>query len=112
MLQIGRNLTDGVSGFLLGKRFLIMDRDALYHDGFRRMLEQAGVRPVRTPPSWRARISIRGNESGIQKERSADGRGWVVCLTTIIVTPRERFEFLDGTRSRVDFVAKKDCVRP
>lgn len=51
MLQLGRNLTDSVSGFLLGKRFLIMDRDVLYHERFRHMLEQAGVRPVRTPPS-------------------------------------------------------------
>jgi len=28
MLQIGRDLTDAFSGFLLGKRFLIMDRDS------------------------------------------------------------------------------------
>jgi transposase InsO family protein len=51
MQQIGRNLTDAISGFLLGKRLLIMDRDALYHAGFLRLLEQAGIRSVRTPPS-------------------------------------------------------------
>ncbi len=27
MMQVGRNLTDPVDGFLLGKRFLILDRD-------------------------------------------------------------------------------------
>jgi transposase InsO family protein len=51
MQQIGRNLTDAISGFLNGKRFLIMDRDSLFHAGFRRLLEQARIRPVRTPPS-------------------------------------------------------------
>jgi len=51
MKQVARNLTDAVSGFLIGKRFLVMDRDALCHEEFRRLLEQAGVRPVRTPPS-------------------------------------------------------------
>jgi putative transposase len=49
--QVGRNLTDAVSGFLNGKKFLIMDRDTLFHAGFRRMLEQVGIQPVRTPPS-------------------------------------------------------------
>jgi transposase InsO family protein len=49
--QIGRNLTDVFSGFLVGKRFLIMDRDALFHPEFRQLLEQAGIRSVRTPPS-------------------------------------------------------------
>jgi putative transposase len=51
MQQIGRNLTDAVSGFLVGKRFLIMDRDAVFHEDFRGLLAEAGVQPVRTPPS-------------------------------------------------------------
>ena len=51
MLQIGRNLTDSFSGFLRGKRFLIMDRDCTFHSAFRALLDQAGIRPVRTPPS-------------------------------------------------------------
>jgi len=50
MLQIGRNLTDAFSGFLRGKSFLIMDRDASFHEAFRDLLEQAGIRAVRTPP--------------------------------------------------------------
>jgi len=28
-----------------------MDRDTLFHAGFRRVLEQVGIQPVRTPPS-------------------------------------------------------------
>ncbi len=51
MLQIGRNLTDAISGFLRGKRFLVIDRDALYSSAFLRLVEQSGIRPVRTPPS-------------------------------------------------------------
>ncbi len=50
MLQIGRNLTDVFTGFLRGKRFLIMDRDSSFHAAFRGLLEQAGTTPVRTPP--------------------------------------------------------------
>ena len=49
ILQIGRNLTDAFTGFLCGKRFLIMDRDSSFHAAFRGLLESAGVRPVRTP---------------------------------------------------------------
>jgi hypothetical protein len=35
MLQIARNLTDAVDGFLLGKQYLIMDRDPLFTRAFR-----------------------------------------------------------------------------
>jgi len=50
VLQVGRNLTDAFSGFLRGKRFLIMDRDGSFHAAFRDLLESAGVKSVRTPP--------------------------------------------------------------
>lgn len=50
MGQIARNLTDAISGFLCGKRFLVIDRDALYPRGFLRLLEQSGIQPVRIPP--------------------------------------------------------------
>jgi transposase InsO family protein len=49
MLQMGRNLTDAVDGFLLGKRFLIMDRDPLFTHDFRAMLAAVGVTSVRLP---------------------------------------------------------------
>jgi transposase InsO family protein len=50
MLQIGRNLTDVVDGFLLKHRFVIMDRDPLYTHAFRTMLAAANVKSVRLPP--------------------------------------------------------------
>ena len=33
MMQVARNLTDPVDGFLLGKRFLILDRDKKFNSG-------------------------------------------------------------------------------
>ncbi len=49
MTQIGRNLTDAEDGFLVGKRFLIHDRDPLFTAEFRETLVAAGVRVVRLP---------------------------------------------------------------
>ena len=49
MLQVLRNLTDGVSGFLIGKTHLIMDRDPVFTVRIREMLRQAGVKPIRLP---------------------------------------------------------------
>ena len=50
MKQVARNLTDRVDGFLLGKRYVIMDRDPLFTDAFRAMLATAGTKSVRLPP--------------------------------------------------------------
>jgi len=33
-----------------GESFLVMDRDSSFHEAFRGLLDEAGVRPVRTPP--------------------------------------------------------------
>jgi len=49
MLQVLRNLTDAVNGFLLGKTHLIMDRDPVFTVGVRAMLRRAGTKPVRLP---------------------------------------------------------------
>ncbi|MFK7991238.1 MAG: integrase core domain-containing protein, partial [Sandaracinaceae bacterium] len=49
MMQVGRNLTDVVDGFLLGKGFLILDRGPLFTAAFRRPLADAGVEVVRLP---------------------------------------------------------------
>ena len=43
MKQVARNLTDGVDGFLTGKRYLIHDRDPLFTDAFRHILRGANV---------------------------------------------------------------------
>ena len=49
MTQISRNWTDEVDGFLVGKRFLIHDRDPLFTAEFRETLAAAGVESVRLP---------------------------------------------------------------
>jgi putative transposase len=49
MTQIARNLTDGVDGFFIGKRYLIHDRDPLYTNEFLNMLGDVGVESVKLP---------------------------------------------------------------
>ena len=49
MKQMARNMLDEEAGFLRGKRYLILDRDPVYTNEFRRMLRGAGVKPVLLP---------------------------------------------------------------
>ncbi len=49
MEQTARNLVDTVDGFLLGKRYVLTDRDPLYTEGFREILKQGGVTVLRLP---------------------------------------------------------------
>ncbi len=49
MAQAARRLTDVVDGFLADHRILICDRDRKWTEGFRRILQDAGVRIVLTP---------------------------------------------------------------
>jgi putative transposase len=49
MAQTARRLTDAVDGFLAGHRVLLCDRDSKWTDGFRRIVQDAGVRIVLTP---------------------------------------------------------------
>lgn len=49
MQQMGRNLTDAVDGFLMGKRYLLHDRDPLFTSAFRRLLRDSGTIPVKLP---------------------------------------------------------------
>jgi transposase InsO family protein len=50
MRQIARNLLDVEGGFLVGKRYLLLDRDPLYTKEFRAALKQGGVQVIRLPP--------------------------------------------------------------
>jgi transposase InsO family protein len=50
MRPIARNLTDSFDGFLLGTRYLLMDRDAKFCEAFRGILQEAGVEVVGLPP--------------------------------------------------------------
>ena len=49
MMQVGRNLTDPIDGFLADKKFLILDRDSKYSAAFRDLLKGSGVEVVRLP---------------------------------------------------------------
>jgi transposase InsO family protein len=48
-LQVLRNLIDGVDGFLVSHRSLIMDRDPVFTQEFRARLVRAGIEPIRLP---------------------------------------------------------------
>jgi transposase InsO family protein len=48
--QCARQLTDPFDGFLLGKRYIIHDRDSKFTDAFDAMLKDSGVEPVVLPP--------------------------------------------------------------
>lgn len=50
LVQLARNLTDPIDGFLRGKRLFICDRDPLYTAEFRALLQSSGVSPIRLPP--------------------------------------------------------------
>lgn len=50
MTQIARNLTDAQDGFLKGKRYVLMDRDGKFCSSFRKILEDAGAKPLLLPP--------------------------------------------------------------
>ena len=50
MDQVARNLTDAAEGFLIGKRYLIHDRDPLFTEEFLKTLEASGIESVKLPP--------------------------------------------------------------
>jgi len=50
MSQVSRNLSDTAEGFLIGKRYLIHDRDPLFTAEFLEILEATGVQSVKLPP--------------------------------------------------------------
>ncbi len=49
MATVARDLVDCVDGFLLGKKFLIIDRVALFTKKFKSILEDSGVKIILTP---------------------------------------------------------------
>src|SRR5215469_16122689 len=44
MSQVGRNLSDAAEGFLIGKRYLIHDRDPLFTEEFSKIFQASGVK--------------------------------------------------------------------
>jgi transposase InsO family protein len=51
MTQLARNLTDANDSFLRGVQYIILDRDPLYTNAFRRLLRESGVTPL-VLPAW------------------------------------------------------------
>ena len=50
MLQMARNATDESSGFLLGQRYLLHDRDTKFCATFPDVMRSSGIRPLALPP--------------------------------------------------------------
>lgn len=50
MMQMARQLTDTVEGVLLGKRYLILDRDTKYCPAFHEFMKREGIEVIRLPP--------------------------------------------------------------
>ena len=50
MQQCARQLTEPFEGFLLGKRYLIHDRDTKFTPAFDGLLKDSGVEPIVLPP--------------------------------------------------------------
>jgi putative transposase len=50
MSQIARNLSDAAEGFLIGKRYLIHDRDPLFTGESLKTIEASGIQSVKLPP--------------------------------------------------------------
>ena len=50
MIQMARRLTDCEDGILLGKRYLILDRDMKYSPAFRDFMKREGIEVIRLPP--------------------------------------------------------------
>ena len=50
LLGMARELTNHEDGFLLGKRYLIMDQDAKFSKAFRQIFSDEGIKPVQASP--------------------------------------------------------------
>jgi putative transposase len=49
MTQVARNLSDAAEGFLIGKRYLIHDRDPLFTAEFLKTIQASGIESVKLP---------------------------------------------------------------
>jgi hypothetical protein len=50
MSQVARNLSDPAEGFLIGKPYLIHDRDPLFAEEFSKIIQTSGIKSVKLPP--------------------------------------------------------------
>jgi putative transposase len=74
MQQCARQLTDPWDGFLLGKRYLIHDRDTKYTHAFDALLQESGIEPILLP--LRSPNLLWFNQNGhLDKGGKIDGGG-------------------------------------
>ncbi|MEZ6184133.1 MAG: hypothetical protein R3F62_03870 [Planctomycetota bacterium] len=79
LTQLARNLTDPFDGFLKDMTHLVLDRDPLYCAAFCKVLEEAGVTIVRTPPrtpnmnAFAERCAL--DQGGVPQQADPAGRG-------------------------------------
>jgi len=75
IMQVARNLTDKVSGFLTGKSHLILDRDTKYTAQFRRLIAESRTAVIRLPPrSHGAQSPRRPEPIAPARSHSADAK--------------------------------------
>jgi hypothetical protein len=121
MDQIARNLLDVEDGFLLGKRYLLLDRDPLYTKAFRTALEKGGTTVVRLPPrspdlnAFAERFVLSHQERVPRSDRavrrapsSASGLGSCRSLPPRAESPRAQ-EPADRDRARAREHQRSDC---
>jgi len=94
MHQIARNQTDAFDGFLLGKKYLIHDRDPLYTAKFDDIMKGSGITPKRLPAFMPMMNSYAENfVKSIKTE----------CLNKLIFTSEEQLRY--AIKSYVYFVS-------
>ena len=67
MMQVGRNLTDPLKGFLRGKRLLILDRDQKFTTEFRDLLEHRRRRCNDDGFGFLAEKKLSGDQAGLDR---------------------------------------------
>ena len=82
MSQMARNLTDAGEGFLIGKRYLIHDRDPLFTAEFLKILEASGIESVKLPrrsPNLNAHAErfVRTIKESCWERMILFGEGWL-----------------------------------
>jgi putative transposase len=102
MLQVARNLTDTDDGFLLDRRYLILDRDTKYSGAFRSCLVRDGIEIIRLPPrSPNLKAYVSHCTSFARSETIPGSR----CLSESFVPCALRGELAPGGSNRHSFLS-------
>jgi hypothetical protein len=85
MAQMARNQTDAFDGFLLGKKYLIHDRDSLYTEQFSQIMKSSGITSKRLPPFMPVMNSFA--ESFVKTIKTE-------CLNKLIITSKIQLRYV------------------